>query len=228
MIPTTAEFTGGRTLNEAQLAIVQSYQERHGIEADQISFDGEGNIPSFDHNAISTLSLKLTDIRDISPTEIQNDNGTVTVFGRTVLPDDRTRGWIGSCTIGEVLANGQKVENTQVAIGVATSRGFRQGIRNVGIDLHKAHLRFLQTGEVEQGHTKHDPRKPVYAEIHLLATQLDLIVDGNKDKYRTYIAETFDGIRSAADLNDLQLHQLLTSLRAMAKALGSRSTPAAA
>jgi len=201
----------------AQAAIVQEYVDVHGLSPEQISFDDGGTTPSFDHNAISVLSLKLTDIQDISPTEILNDGKTVTVFGTTTLPDGRSRGSIGSCAVGDMLANGQTVTNVQTAIGVATSRCFRQGIRNVGINLHSAHQRFIDSGEIVAGHTRQDPRNPVYAEIHILATELDLIVDGNKDKYKAYIAENYDGRTSARDLTDMDLHRLLISFRSLTR-----------
>lgn len=207
------------TLTPQQAVIVKEYVDVHGLQPEQISFDGTDTTPSFDHNAISVLSLKLTDIQDISPTEILNDGKTITVFGKTSLPDGRSRGSIGSCHIGETLANGQKVANEQVALGVATSRCFRQGIRNIGVNLHAAHQQFIKTGEIAVGHTSRDPRHAVYAELHMLATELDLIVDGDKSRYRRYLAENYDNRESAKDLNDLELQKLLTSFRSMARIL---------
>lgn len=211
-----------------QQHIVDQYVSMHGLSPEQISFDENSLVPSFDHNAISVLSLRLTDIHDISPTRTLNDGSTITVFGQTVLPDGRTRGSIGSCKIGETLANGKTASNDQIALGVATSRCFRQAIRNVGIDLHKAHLQFLATGDVAQGNTRQNPRQPINAEIHMLATELDLIVDGDKKEYRRLMAEMFDGIESSTELNDLQLHQFRVSLRAMAARQRNKATQQAA
>jgi hypothetical protein len=213
------------TFTAEQLAIVQQYVALHGLSPEQISFDGTDLTPSFDHNAISVLSLKLTDISDISPTRILDEGNTITVFGKTLLPDGRSRGSIGSCAIGEILANKQKVENTQVALGVATSRCFRQGIRNVGVNLHAAHLRYIATGQIADSHLRSDPRKPVYAEIHILATEIDLIVDGDKTKYQQYLAENYAGRLTAADLDDVELHRLLIQFRSLARL--QRSTRAA-
>jgi hypothetical protein len=46
-----------------------------------------------------------------------------------------------------------------------------------------------------------DPRKPIYDEIHAAATDLALIVNGDKSAYRQFIAETFEGVVSAKDLS---------------------------
>ncbi len=205
------------TFTKPQAAIVQEYVKMHGLSPEQISFDGGDLTPIFDHNAISVLSLRLTDIADISPTEILNDSKTVTVFGKTILPDGRSRGSIGSCAIGDVMAGGKTVDNDQVALGLATSRCFRQGIRNVGVDLHAAHCQYRDTGKIADGHTRSDPRKPVYAEIHILATELDLIVDGDKSKYRNYLAENYAGRQTASDLDDVELHRLLINFRSLTK-----------
>ncbi len=206
-----------RKLTHEQLRIVKEYHDIHGIEPSQISFDGDDPYPSFDHNAISILSLKLTDIQDISPTKVIDDAVSITVFGTVTLPDGRTRGSIGSALIGETLANGQKVENAQQAIGVATSRCFRQGIRNVGVKLHEAHCKFVETGEIADGHTNRDPRHAIYAEIHILATELDLIIDGNKGKYYKYLADNYEGRTSSTQLNDVELQKMLIQFRSLAR-----------
>lgn len=218
-----------RTFTKEQAETVRQYQEMHGIEPSQISFDEDNTSPSFDHIAISVLSLKLTDIQDISPTEIRTEaeTGLVTVFARTTLPDGRSRGSIGSCQIGEVLANGETVTTGSQASGVATSRAFRQGIRNVGIDLHAAHRRYVETGSIAAGHTRRDPRATNYAELHVLASELDLIIDGNKTKYHEYLAENFDGRTSSKDLTDIELQRLLITFRSLSR-LSRKTTGAAA
>lgn len=211
------------TLTPSQAVIVKQYVDAHELDPSQISFDGTDTNPIFDHNAISVLSLRLTDIQDISPMHREDDGTTVTVFGKTVLPDGRERGWMGSCSIGETLAGGQKVTSDTVADGVATSRGFRQGIRNVGVNLHAAHQRFMATGEVATSHTNKDPRAAVYAEIHILATELDLIIDGDKSKYREYLAESYNGRTSAKDLDDIELGRLLIQFRSLARLSRTRA-----
>ncbi len=210
-------------LTPVQASIVKEYTEVHGLEESQISFEGKTETPIFDHNAISVLSLRLTEIQDISPTEILNDGKVITVFGKTVLPDGRSRGSIGSCHIGEVLANGQTVDNEQVALGVATSRCFRQGIRNVGVNLHAAHKRFAETGEIATSHMARDPRAANYAELHILASEIGLIIDGDKTKYREYLAENYSGRDSAKLLDDVELHRLLISFRSIARLNRSRA-----
>lgn len=210
------------TLTPEQACIVKEYMDVYGIEHTQISFDGIDARPIFDHNAISILSLRITDIEDISPTELHNDGKVVTIFCKVTLPDGRSRGGIGSCAVGDMLPNGKKVDNDQVALGVATSRSFRQGIRNVGIDLHTAHRLFHQTGEIASSHTNRDPRAANYAELHILATEIGLIEDGDKTQYSLYLAENYNGKISAKDLDDIELQRLLTNFRSLANATRGR------
>ena len=205
------------TLTPEQAAIVKDYIETHGLRADQISFDGDNPTPIFDHNATSTLSLKLTDIQDISPTAIE-DNGTrATVFSRATLPDGRGRGGFGTCDIGEMLGNGQTVNNMQVALGVANSRSYSQSVRNVGVNLNEAHIRFKQTGEIAASHMQEHPRKAGNAEIKFLARELDLIVDDDEKKYREYLADNYEGRTSTSDLTDIEFQRLLINFRSMAR-----------
>lgn len=207
-----------KTLTPRQLTIVQQYGEVHGLGPEQISFENDRSLdPIFDHNAVSTLSLRLTDIQDIAPTKLVCDGDNVTVLGSVSLPDGRTRGAVGSCSIGERIGNGELIETQAAAIGVATSRCFRQAIRNVGVNLHVAHQQFVETGEIAVSHTNVNPRAANYAELHILAAELDLIVDGDKSKYHKYLADNYEGRNSATKLNDIELQKLLTGFRSMAR-----------
>ncbi len=214
------------TLTPQQAVIVKEYVDIYGITPDQITFDGNDEKPIFDHNAISILSLRLTDIADISPTEFLNDGKVLTVFTKVTLPDGRSRGSIGSAAIGDTLPNGKKIDNEQVALGLATSRSFRAGIRNVGIDLHRAHCQYRDTGVYATSHLARDPRSANYAEIHILATEIGLIEDGDKTQYSLYLADNYEGRTSAKNLDDLELQKLLTSFRSLAKALREKSRAA--
>lgn len=206
-----------RQLTNAQYTVAQELILAHGLLLEQISFDGDDPTPIFDHNATSILSLKLTDIRDISPVSIQQDDKHVTVFGKGVLQDGRERGGFGSCEIGETLANGQIAANAQIALGVASSRCYSQIVRNLGVKLYEAHKKFMETGEIAAGSLAKDPRHASYAELHILGTELDLIVDGDKTKYTEYLAENYDGRISAADLTDIELQRMLITFRSLAR-----------
>ena len=217
-----------KTLTSAQLAIVDSYQSHYEIEPGQISFDGDGIIPSFDHEAISILTLRLTDLADISPTQVVEDSSTQwTVYSKATLADGRSRGGFGTCRTGETLANGTVVTNESVAKGVATARSFRQTLRNVGIDLHKCHQRFLQTGEVASLEALQHPRAAQYREVHRHAAALRYIVGDDDSLFRGYLAGLFDGRTSKDDLTDIELHRLLVNLRANVAAAASFEQQAA-
>ena len=55
------------------------------------------------------------------------------------------------------------------------------------------------------------------AELHALATELDLIEYGDKAKYREYIAENYAGRTSAKDLDDVELQRMLIAFRSLAR-----------
>ncbi len=202
----------------AQLTLVQELCLMYGLMPDQISFEGNDITPIFDYEAVGCLSLKLTDIHTIA-CEIsgRDDDGTSTAKCTVTLPDGRSRIAEESAAIGEKLGNGVVIETAREADGIAQNRAVRRGIRSVGVNLYKSHLQFKEKGEITSGTMKADPRQPIYAEIHIRAAELDLIVDGDKSKYEEHIAELYDGRTSAADLNDLELQGLLRSFRSLAR-----------
>lgn len=208
-----------------QQPIVNEICKLHGLEPEQISFEGKELTPIFDYEAVCALSLKLTDIQAI---DCQIKSNPLTTFPdklpvlgsiavcTVILPDGRSRTVEDSAEVGEEIAPGLKIETRRDADGMAQNRAVRRGIRSVGINLYNAHRLFVKTGSIAQGHTRHDPRLPNYNEIHALATELDLIVGADKTAYRRLMAELCDGVESSKDLNDIQLRQFLVTLRAMA------------
>jgi hypothetical protein len=206
-----------KTYSAAQSLLISELVNHHGLDPSQINFDGDDINPIFDYTAISSLSLKLTDIKDIECEIILRDReaGFVQASCKVTLPDGRSRTVEGSAELGETFANGDKIESMQTAEAVAQSRASRLGIRSVGINLYHAHQRYLQTGTIANGHDRHDPRKPIYAEIHMLAENLEMIVAGDKTEYRNFIAAAYEGRTSAVDLDDLEIQRFLTTLRAM-------------
>lgn len=210
-----------RKYTPEQAAIVKEICEVHELDATQIGFeDDSATTPIFDYEAVCALSLRLTDIRDIDCSISDHgdaDNELITAKCTVTVPDGRTRSCEGSAQLLERLKDGNIIETYQQAAAIAQARAVRRGIRSVGVNLWNAHRKFMQTGEIAAGHTRHDPRAPVYAEIHILATELDLIVDGNKEKYKAYIAENYDGRTSARDLTDMDLHRLLISFRSLTR-----------
>jgi hypothetical protein len=207
-------------LTPEQLSIQQDLCSTHDLTADQVSFEGEDPNPIFDYEAISLLSLRLTDIQHIDcwVTDRDVENKRATVKCTITLPDGRTRAVESSAEFGEPLPDGKEINTMGLAEHVARSRASRLGIRSVGVNLFKAHKKFKETGEVAAGHTRFDPRKPIYDEIHVLAASAALIVDGDKSAYRHFLSETFEGVVSAKDLSDSDLRKLQVMLRAMVNA----------
>jgi hypothetical protein len=209
-----------KILTPEQLAIQQEICQTHDLDADQISFEGTDPAPIFNYEAICLLSLKLTDIQDIDcfVTERDATDKRVTVKCRITLPDARTRGVEASAELSEPLPDGKTIDTMSLAEAVARSRAARLGIRSVGVNLFKAHKKFRETGEIAVAHTHWDPRKPIYDEIHAAATDLALIVNGDKSAYRQFIAESFGGIESAKELSSDDLRKLQVMFRALRNA----------
>lgn len=206
-----------RTLTHDQHETVRELAEMHGLDPGQISFEGEDPTPIFDFEAVCLLSLKLTDIQDVTCEISERDFESQIVTARCSvrLPDGRTRVCEDSARLHEPFADGGTIDSLRMADNVAQARAVRRGIRSVGINLWHAHKKYRESGAVANGHTRHDPRKPVYEEVHVLAANLGLIANGNKDAYKAFLAETFDGRSSARDLDDEDLQRFLILLRAM-------------
>lgn len=206
-----------KILTADQQKIVREISETHGLDPKQISFESDDPTPIFDFEAVCMLSLKLTDIQDITCEISDRDFDTQIVTARcsVKLPDGRTRVCEDSARLHEPIGDGGTIDSLRMADNVAQARAVRRGIRSVGINLWNAHKQFMKSGIVAQGHTQHDPRKPQYEEIHVLAGNLGLIEPGNKQRYKAFIAESYDGRTSAKDLDDSELQRFLISLRAM-------------
>lgn len=209
-----------------QLELVEELCRMHDLSPEQISFDGDDLNPIFDYEAVCALSLKLTDIRDIDSwvSDRNLEAGISTAKSKATLADGRSRQVEDSASIGEELGNGQKIADFRGADSLAMNRAVRRVIRSVGVNLYNAHKRFKETGRIAVAHTDHDPRAAALRELHVLATELDLITDGDRTRYEQFIADSFDGATSSKDLNDLDFRRLVNQLRAMARHSRSRKT----
>lgn len=213
-----------KTFTPRQWTVIGELVQTHGLDASQISFDGDEDTPIFDYEAISLLSLKLTDIQklDCWISERNERAGYAASKCTVTLPDGRERSVSENAYIGEPLPRGSKVEDIRTAEALARSRASRLGIRSVGVNLWLAHQKFVKTGEVAEGHTRHNPRKPVYDEIHQLAENLELIKGSDRADYEELISAAYDGRRSSSELDDIELQRFLTTVRAMDRIRRSR------
>lgn len=205
--------TNEKTFTSAQRPIVAELCETHGLEASQISFDGDSIVPIFDYEAVSALSLKLTDIQTLD-CEITNRNQkhrtTAVASCTTILPDGRTRIVEDSAAIGEIVA-GKTLTTIREADGVAQNRASRRGIRSVGINLWNAHKAFVASGKPQAGTFDEDPRILQVKEIHKIADNLGY----SREEYEQLIASGYDGRTSTSDLNDIERQNFLRLLRSL-------------
>lgn len=203
----------------SQMKIISDLCQTHGLDPLQISFEGDDLNPIFDYEAVSLLSLKLTDIAAIDTSHIVRDHetGRSTCRCRVDLPDGRDRTVSDSAAIGDIMHDSTAIETVRQADAVARARASRLGIRSVGINLFQAHQRFMETGQVAASHLRHDPRAAQLTELHALAAEIGLIKGSDRSNYESFVAESFDGATSSKDLNDLDFQRLISQLRAMAR-----------
>jgi len=207
--------TTTKNLTPEQAALVAEMVHVHGLDAEQISFEGIELKPIFDYEAVCALSLKLTDIQNID-SEISDrdlENHIISAKCNVILPDGRSRTAEDSAQVGETFASGKTILDLRMAEIVAQSRAVRRGIRSVGVNLYKAHKTFMENGQVTAGHTAHDPRYPKYQEVKVMTAKLGW----TQEEYEVFLAEMFEGRTSQKDLDDLELQRLIVSLRAQVR-----------
>lgn len=206
---------GARTkvLTLQQEEIQREFIQAYGLDPKQISFEGERPEPIFDFDALSTLSLALTDIPDIrvEPGDFNHIAGLTTANCRITLRDGRAREVYGNCMVGEEMHDGTLVENIGQALNIARARALRNGLRAVAFDPLRAH----NNAKANQQATTEfsDVRSKELAEIHILGAELGYIKGEDKTAWRTMIGTYFEGKSSSAELSDLHRSQLLGMLR---------------
>ncbi len=219
----TAPRGAPKFLSLSQEQIVSEFVETYGLDRKQISFDGNGIDPIFDFDALSILSLALSDIPTIrvTPGDFNNLAGLATADCFVQLRDERSRSVYGHALIGETLHDDKVVEDMSQALYLARGRALRAGLRAVGFDPVRAH----QAAKLNQRTPTSfsDVRTRELAEAHILGEELCYILNEvnssgavtGKDKtaWVNLIGLYFPGMTSSGDLSDLQRSQFLQILR---------------
>lgn len=208
-------------INGTREKIVQELVEHHDLDSKQISFEGDSTEPIFDYEALNYLRLRLTDLQASKPfvAERNEESGFVTVMFEITLADGRKVNEIGTSQVGETMHSGNKVDHILKAQNVATARAMRRAIRAAGINLFKAHKRFMETGEVAEGNTSVELEKELKnargREIHALKDEWG----HNEEDYRKFIKNLFGSEKtSSLHLSDIEKSQLVTTYKGMISA----------
>ncbi|MBS1793383.1 MAG: hypothetical protein JSS81_05990 [Acidobacteria bacterium] len=206
-------------LTTDQNKLVAEFVTNYGLSEEQIIFDGTGLEPIFDFEALSVLRERLTDFQSVDVSDVvwnPADNSAqakctiITAAGRQVVVSDFAE-------IGESLPDNSKVESSLGAKRLARARAMRSGIRAAGVNLLKAHRRFLETGRIGEAEPV-DPRLNKIREIHALAGEIGFIKGTDRTAYESHLAEMFEGRTSSRDLSDFELQRFVVSLRAIRRA----------
>lgn len=204
-----------------QQQLVNEFVEAHGLEARQISFEGESLEPIFDYDALNYLRHKLTDLQATEPSIVERnvELQMVTAKCLVTLADGRTASDLGTAAIGEQMPDGGEIGDFIQAQNVALSRALRRGLRSAGINLLAVHKNYLKTGEVASGIVDTEFETKIGKEIHALAYQFGHLERGDKTKYQDFIENMFGGgKRSSLQLNDIQKSQLAKIYRLLLNA----------
>ena len=212
----------GIKLTTKQQTLVTELCEVHNLDASQISFHEKEDTPIFDYEAVNALSLRLTDIQEIKAKIIKRGEDFAKVECIVILPDGRTRSIEETAYLNEPIGGNKTIESLRLAEQVAQARAVRRGVRAVGVNLYKAHKKFMETGEVAQGHTNNDPRYCQYQEIKVLAKKLGLIFfekNGdekveNREAYESLLMQNYE-VKSLTELDDMQLQRCKILFRSL-------------
>jgi hypothetical protein len=117
----------------------------------------------------------------------------------------------GNCVIGEMLHDDTQILSLGEAMNLSRARALRNGLRMVGFDPLREHQLAKDGGTAVQFT---DQRNKQLAEAHMLGEELGYIVGDNKVAWHNQIRNYFSPKTSAAELNELELSQWLSMLRA--------------
>lgn len=197
-----------------QRDLVNEFVDTYGLSPEQISFEGEREDPIFDYEALNVLRLRLTDIQGSYPEIVERTDNLITAQCTLHLGDGRTASDLGTAYIGETMPDESSIETLNQAQNLALARAFRRAIRSAGVNLLKAHKRYLETGEPTTARQDTELNSRIGREIHALASEVGHITNDGKEKYQDFIEHIFGkGKRSSLDLNDIERNQLVATYR---------------
>lgn len=204
-----------RLLTPEQHSVVKEFRESYGIEAHQISFDGQSATPIFDYESLSLLASLLGDFRDIATSIDQLDytHGLASCNCTITLGAGATRTMFGSARVGQLMHDQRTIQDIDDALTLASYRALRRALRAVGFDPIRAHRqRLAGLPNVHQPVPDDEIRQKELAQIHLLADELGWITRGDDSRYRQMIGLFFPGQSSAATLSDSQRNAFITTM----------------
>lgn len=201
-------------LTMKQHELVAEFVDSYELSPEQIAFEGESEEPIFDYEALNVLRLRLTDIQGSYPEIVERTENLITAQCTLHLSDGRSASDLGTAYLGETMPDGSAIETLNQAQNLALARAFRRAIRSAGVNLLKAHRKFLDTGEPTTARQDNELNSRIGREIHALAAEVGHITKDGKEKYQDFIEHIFGkGKRSSLDLNDIEKNQLVATYR---------------
>lgn len=194
--------------------LVQELCEQYGLTESNITVKENGEL-TLDLEGLQTMTSQLCG-------ELVNDELNVRPFhddqkyfycdSIMTLANGRSVKRTGTAMMGEPLGT-DSVSTVQQALSIASGRAYRSSLRAIGFDPIRAH-RQKNTGLTLVIETEEQRQANLRKQIHGLATDLRLIEGTDRSKYIGTLAAMYDGRTSSTDLDEDELQQFLTFLRA--------------
>lgn len=194
--------------------LVQELCEQYGLAESNITVKENGEL-SLDLEGLQTMVNKLC-------TGLANDELVIRPFHTDqkyfycdsimTLTNGRSVKRTGTAMMGEPLGN-ESIESVQQALSIASGRAYRSSLRALGFDPIRAHQQ-KNSGLTLVIETEEQRRTNLKKQIHGIATDLGLIDGKNRDLYIKTLAAMYEGRISTSDLDEDEMLQFLTFLRA--------------
>lgn len=201
-------------LNDSQKRLVADLVQTYGIEPDEIKFFAGDPKPFLSYEATCVMADRLLDLVaiDIEPVE-SSFVDSVTLKCTITRHNGTVRSSVGVANVKET-ADGQPL-STQQIFSLASARAIRNTLRTAGIDLIRTHEARGSAPADFTGPAR-DARSALVAQVHILGKDAGLIeADNGRAAWQSLLFARY-GVRSSANLDDVQLADLAAMLRSLA------------
>lgn len=205
-------------MNNNPTALKEELIAQYGLSESNLSFTPEGEI-SFDFEGLQLMTSQLCAglaSDEVNPRPFHEDQKYFYCESTLKLQNGLQVKRTGVAMIGEPLGS-EKINSVYQAISIASARAYRLALRGIGFDPVRAHVQ-RQNGEQFKPEIESDATSRLRKELHALATDLGYIVGADRSAYQELLRVMYGGRTSSTDLNDSELQQLTTFLRASLRA----------
>lgn len=192
----------------------------YGIERSQISFDSRSGQLILDFEALQVMAHALCpDVLEdkIEIHKLDGENNYYICTATLHVDNDTPAGKLvirpGAAILGEILSETESVMRPPQAISLAAARAYRSALRAIGFDPLRAHRQRL-SGQPVTLNDEFEQADKLRKELHALASDLGFIQGKDRSAYRELLRVMYGGRTSSLQLEDDEVRQLTSYLRA--------------